>query len=95
MVSVIMLVVIGLCTGWIVWIRRRRARVYTAPIAPGGILREADGALEKKLQAYIEVSKLYASVIKDYKGNWVPGVVMGGGNGTHTAGFGRRSSLTS
>jgi hypothetical protein len=40
MVSVIMLVVIGLCTGWIVWIRRRRARVYTAPIPPGGILRE-------------------------------------------------------
>ena len=49
---------------------------------------EADGALEKKLQAYIEVSKLYASAIKDYKGNWVPGVVMGGGNGTHAAGSG-------
>jgi len=47
---------------------------------------EADGALGKKLQAYIEVSKLYASVIKDYKGNCVPGVVMGGGNGTHTVG---------
>jgi len=47
---------------------------------------EADGALEKKLQAYIEVSKLYASAIKDYKGHWVPGVVMGGGNGTHAAG---------
>jgi hypothetical protein len=49
---------------------------------------EADGALEKKLQAYIEVSKLYANAIKDYKGNWVPSVVMGGGNGAQTAGSG-------
>ena len=40
MMSVITIVVIGLCIGWIVWIRRRRARVYTAPIPPGGILRE-------------------------------------------------------
>ena len=40
MVSVIMLAVIGLCIGWIVWIRRRRARVYIAPIPPGGIRRE-------------------------------------------------------
>ncbi len=40
MVSMIMLVVIGLCTGWIVWMRRRRARVYTAPVPPGGIPRE-------------------------------------------------------
>jgi hypothetical protein len=40
MVSVIMLVVIGLCTGWIVWMRRRRARVYTAPVPPGGMSRE-------------------------------------------------------
>jgi hypothetical protein len=36
MVSVIMLVVIGLCIGWIVWMRRRRARAYTAPVPPGG-----------------------------------------------------------
>ena len=38
--SMIILVFIGICIGWIVWIRRRRARVYTAPIPPGGILRE-------------------------------------------------------
>jgi len=56
------------------------------------LVMEADGVLEKQFQAYIEVSKLYASAIKDSKGNWVPGVVMGGGNGTHTAGFGRRIS---
>ena len=54
---------------------------------------EADGALEKKLQAYIEVSKLYASAIKDYKGNWVPGVVIGGGNGTHAAGSGAQELI--
>jgi len=40
MVSVLMLVVIGLCIGWIVWMRRRRARVYTAPTPPGGISHE-------------------------------------------------------
>ena len=46
------------------------------------------GRWKKRLQAYIEVSKLYASAIKGYKGNRVPGVVMGGGNGTHAAGSG-------
>ena len=40
MVGMIMLVVIGLCIGWIVWMRRRRARVYTAPVTPGGMPRE-------------------------------------------------------
>jgi tetratricopeptide (TPR) repeat protein len=40
MTSMIILVCIGLCIGWIVWMRRRRARVYTAPPPPGGILRE-------------------------------------------------------
>jgi len=59
------------------------------------LVMDADGALEKKLQAYIEVSKLYASAIKDYKGNWVPSVVMGGGHGTQTDGSGRKSFWTS
>ena len=40
MVGMIMLVVIGLCIGWIVWMRRHRARVYTAPVTPGGMPRE-------------------------------------------------------
>jgi len=40
MVSVIMLVVIGLCIGWIVWMRRGRARAYAAPAMPGGMPRE-------------------------------------------------------
>jgi len=39
---------------------------------------EADGALEKKLQAYIEVNKVYADAIKNYQGNWVPEINMGG-----------------
>jgi hypothetical protein len=56
---------------------------------------EAGGALEKKLQASLEVSKLYASAIKDYKGNGVPSVVMGGGNGhgTQTAGLGAQELI--
>lgn len=52
------------------------------------LVMEADGALEKKLQAYIEVSKVYAGAIQGYKGNWVPSVVMGNGHGTQTAGSG-------
>ena len=40
MVSMITLVVIGLCIGWIVWMRRRRARAYTAPAPLGGISHE-------------------------------------------------------
>lgn len=33
---------------------------------------EADGALEKKLAAYIEIQKAYAEAIREYRGNWVP-----------------------
>jgi len=40
MVSVIILVVIGLCIGLIVWMRRRSARAYAAPVSPGGMSRE-------------------------------------------------------
>jgi len=61
--------------------------------APRRLVMDAAGALEKKLQVYIEVSKLYASAIKDYKGNWVPSVVMGGGHGTQTAGSGAQELL--
>ena len=34
MVSMIMLVVILLCTGGIVWMRRRRGPAYTTPVSP-------------------------------------------------------------
>ena len=45
----------------------------------------ADGALDTKLAAYVEVSKAYAEAMGNYQGAWVPSVVMGnsagGGNG--------------
>ena len=56
------------------------------------LVMEADGALEKKLQAH-RGQQAHASAIKDYKGNWVPGVVMGGGNGTHAAGSGAQELI--
>jgi len=37
----------------------------------------ADGALEKKLEAWVKVNELYAEAMRDYSGNWVPTVVMG------------------
>ena len=43
----------------------------------------ADGALDKKLEAYRAVSEMYAKAIGEYRGAWVPQFVMGssGGNG--------------
>jgi regulator of protease activity HflC (stomatin/prohibitin superfamily) len=41
------------------------------------LILAADGALEQKLSAYKEVSKMYADAIKSYQGNWVPATVMG------------------
>lgn len=38
---------------------------------------QANGALEQKLAAYVEVNKVYAKEFGNYKGNWVPGVIMG------------------
>lgn len=52
------------------------------------LIMNADGALDKKLQAYIEVQKLYADAIKNYQGDWVPNVVMGGGGASQVAGSG-------
>jgi len=46
---------------------------------------KADGALEQKLQAWVDVNKMYASAIQSYQGAWVPGVVMGGAGGTNGA----------
>ena len=40
MVSVVMIVVIGLCIGGIVWMRRRRWQAYASPVSPGGVPRE-------------------------------------------------------
>ncbi len=49
------------------------------------LVMSADGALERKLQTYENVQKLWADAIKEFKGNLVPGVVMGGGAGNQTA----------
>lgn len=50
------------------------------------LVMNADGALDKKLEAIVEINRNYANAIKDYQGNWVPNVIMGndksnGGNG--------------
>jgi hypothetical protein len=57
------------------------------------LVMEADGALEKKLGATMEVSKLYANAIQNYKGSWVPNIVMGGGNGAQAAGSGAQELI--
>lgn len=41
----------------------------------------ADGALEKKLAAWVQVNQFYADAIKNHPGDWVPKVQMGGGTG--------------
>lgn len=43
------------------------------------LVMSADGALDKKLATWIEGQKVWADAVKGYQGNWVPGVVMGGG----------------
>ena len=48
------------------------------------MIMEADGALKQKLDAYIEVNKLYAEAIAKYQGQWVPSVVMGPSNQSGT-----------
>jgi predicted negative regulator of RcsB-dependent stress response len=40
MVSIVMLVIIGLCVGWVVWRRQLRRHAYAAPVTPAGIPRE-------------------------------------------------------
>lgn len=44
-------------------------------------LMQADGALDAKLKAYVEVNKAYAAAIQGHQGAWVPQVVTGGGTG--------------
>lgn len=46
----------------------------------------ADGALQQRLDAYKYVAQVNADAIKNYKGNWVPGVQMAG-SGTSGTGL--------
>lgn len=57
----------------------------TGEAARRKLVMEADGALEKKLAAWVEVQKSYAGAIGQHKGNWVPSVVMGQQNGPGAA----------
>ena len=42
------------------------------------LIMGADGALDKKLEAYVQIQKAYAAAIENYRGNWVPSYVTGG-----------------
>jgi hypothetical protein len=53
---------------------------------------QADGALDKKLEAWIKVNQFYATAIQGYAGAWVPNVVMGG-NGSGLAGSGANALI--
>jgi regulator of protease activity HflC (stomatin/prohibitin superfamily) len=50
------------------------------------LVMNADGALDPKLKAYIEVNKAYAAAMGSYTGNWVPNVQMGNGGTASGAG---------
>lgn len=49
------------------------------------LVMNADGALDKKLDAYIKVQMRYAEAIQNYNGSWVPQTIMGGGSGGSNA----------
>lgn len=51
-------------------------------------LMQADGALDKRLEAYVETQKIWAKSVSDYKGNWVPAITSGGNAGGNGAGSG-------
>lgn len=51
------------------------------------LVMNADGALQSKLNAWVEVQKAYASAIQGYQGNWVP-LYINAGATDKTAGSG-------
>ncbi len=42
------------------------------------LVMAADGALQQKIDAWLVAQQHYAGALQNYKGNWVPTVVMGG-----------------
>lgn len=50
------------------------------------LVMSADGALDKKLEAWVQVNQRYAEAIQNYQGNWVPTTVMGSNSGKSTGG---------
>ena len=57
------------------------------------LVMAADGALQQKLDAWKEVNFKYAEMIPQYKGNWVPGVVMGGAGEQQAGGNGAQDLI--
>ena len=55
---------------------------------------QANGALEQKLAAYVQVNQAYAEAIAKYQGNWVPQTVFGGSGGTASNGNGANDLVT-
>ena len=47
---------------------------------------EADGALQAKLDAWLQAQQYYSEAMQNYKGNWVPSVVMGANGNTGSGG---------
>ena len=52
----------------------------------------ANGALDTKLEAYVQIQKAYAEAIASYKGNWVPSIIYGNGSNA-TAGSGAQQMI--
>jgi len=48
-------------------------------------IMQADGALDKKLEAYIKVQEKWAEAFQNYEGNLVPQIQTGGGTGGSNA----------
>ena len=49
------------------------------------LIMKADGALKMKMDTMKEIARINAEAIRDYKGNWVPQIVYGGGGAGGTA----------
>jgi len=58
------------------------------------LVMEADGALQQKLDAYVTVNAAYAEAMRDYKGDWVPQLVMGGSGGKTGGGNGAQDLIS-
>lgn len=60
--------------------KREQTFIGEGEAARRKLVMQADGALDKKLAAWVEVQKAYAAEIG--KQRWVPEVMIGGGNGS-------------
>jgi regulator of protease activity HflC (stomatin/prohibitin superfamily) len=56
------------------------------------LVMEADGALDRKLDAYVKTQQFWADAVKNYQGNWMP-LVSSGSQGGSQAGSGAMQLL--